>query len=146
MEVLGILGPGQLGPGQLGPGQLGPGQLGPGAQLSGAQLSALKKWTVGPRGPTVRPDKMDNWAPDSWAPGQLGPGQLGPGKETLQMTYIPPIVGRICSITEIQLKCVLQMSEALCIGYILPIIGRNMSVGGFLRALSGARLGNMYIL
>ena len=34
----------------------------------------------------------------------------------------------------------------VCIGYILPIIGRNMSVGGFLRALSGARLGNMYIL
>ena len=29
------------------------GQLGPGAQLSGAQLSALKKWTFGPRGPTV---------------------------------------------------------------------------------------------
>ena len=79
-------------------------------------------------------------------PGQLGPGQLGPGKETLQMTYIPPIVGRICSITEIQLKCILQMSEALCIGYILPIIGRNMSVGGFLRALSGAGLGNIYIL
>merc|ERR1711894_72483 len=78
------------------------------------QLSTLKKWTigprtVGPRGPTVRPEKMDNWAPDSWAPGQLGPGQLGPGKETLQMTYIPPIAGRICSITEIQLKCILQM-------------------------------------
>ena len=41
-------------------------------------------------------------------------------------------------------KC--QYNLYVCIGYILPIIGRNMSVGGFLRALSGARLGNMYIL
>ncbi len=38
-------------------------------------------------------------------------------------------------------KC--QYNLYVCIGYILPIIGRNMSVGGFLRALSGAGLGNM---
>ena len=42
------------------------------AELSGAQLSAPKKWTVGPRGPTirgpiVRPEKVDSWAPDSSA-------------------------------------------------------------------------------
>ena len=49
------------------------------AQLSGAQLSTMKKWTVGPRGPTVRgptvrPQKVDSWAPDSWAPGLNCPG------------------------------------------------------------------------
>ena len=39
-----------------------------------------------------------------------------------------------------------QYNLYVCIGYILPRIGRNMSVGGFLCALSGAGLGNMYIL
>ena len=60
--------------------------------------------------------------PGQLGPGQLGPGQLGPGKETLQMTYIPPIVGRICSITEIQLKCILQMSEAYIQHFILNTV------------------------
>ena len=53
-------------------GKLGPRQLGP-KKLSWAQLSAPKKWTFGPRGPvvrgpTVRPKKVANLAPDSWAP------------------------------------------------------------------------------
>ena len=104
-------------------------------------------------------------------PRTVGPRTIGPRERNPPNDICPP---RICSITEIQLKCILQMSEAyiqhsillskfcniyvricfvkcqynlyVCIGYILPIIGRNMSVGGFLRALSGARLGNMYIL
>ena len=78
---LGKLGPGQVGPGQLGPRQLGPGQLGPGAQLSGAQLSALKKWQIGPqgpvvRGPTLRPEKVANLAPDSRAPEMYHPKNI----------------------------------------------------------------------
>ena len=52
----------------------------PRAQLSGAQLSAPKKWTVGPRGstirgPTERPEKVDCWA-----------------TENLQLTYIPQML------------------------------------------------------
>ena len=80
----------------------------PGAQLSGAQLSG------GPtvRGPIVHFVRADSWAPDSRAP----------GKKPLQMTYIPPKVGRICSITEIQLKCILQMSEAYIQHFILNTV------------------------
>ena len=52
----------------------------PRAQLSGAQLSTLKKWTVGPRGPVVQPEKLDSWAPDSWfCPASVrGPTVRGP--------------------------------------------------------------------
>ena len=37
------------------------------AKLSGVQLSTFYGWTIGPRGPTVRPQKVDSWAPDSLA-------------------------------------------------------------------------------
>ena len=51
----------------------------PRAQLSGAQLSTLKKWTVGPRGPTVRgPTVRGPNCPGPNCPVFKG-GQLGPG-------------------------------------------------------------------
>ena len=53
-------------PGQLGPGQLGPRTVGP--------------RTIGPRGPTVRPEKVDCWAPRT-----VGPW----GNVQNQLTFVP---------------------------------------------------------
>ena len=84
------------------------------------------------RGPTVRGPNCPGPNCPFCQGGQLGPGQLGPrtvGPRTVRPRernppndIYPPIVGRICSITEIQLKCILQMSEAYFQHFILNTV------------------------
>ena len=66
----------------------------PRAQLSGAQLSTLKKWTVGPRGPTVRgPTVQGPNCPGPNCPGaQLSGAQLSGGPTVRGPTVRGPTV------------------------------------------------------